>query len=675
MYVEITAKRAMFCNPLFKAERMSYPVPTPGAIIGTLQAVYWKPQMRYVIKRICVVNKPKFAIDLFHYNVSKFPSNEDNGQIRSENYLKDVRYCVEVEIELTGMDAKENNTVQKHEAILTSRLRKGQYFKTPYLGTRECVCDLSLADEMPESECKGEWPLGYMLHHVEHGDDGKARSVWYCPVMRDGMIDALERRKPDPLEEGDFLKNLINLYDMHGKELEMPELGFENAKITFEVVVSKDGILKEINPLQTTEKKKPYPKVMCVPKAGIKTINVVANFLWGNAEYLFLSDEKRKAFVKKMIDVCGTYQPEPVRSILAMYDKFDRERAEALLQTAGVQKENLVFRIEGSDGFVLDDPEVMECWRKWYSRERHGDKAFCVITGENSLVADKHPTVRGVYMAGSLARLLSMDLETASLSSYGYRGNENAPISQMASEKLHTALNYLLSRDEYKFDSDYGTTVFWARDSKVLMESLSAIVDHGKSFSTTIPEGEQFYMLELRGNGTGRIYVRQYERFEYGKDSKDRLEKFLVRAGCKTIRHDLLSQWEGRPAKSEKLERGYLLGRLFATMEQAEIDAQEESFDEVPSNFYKKYYRKTLSRPVASFARLHGLTRLHLAKVDYGLGKTYSEILRKLDKFIIPYPDSFSARDRMLFLAGYETQKKDLIAARWERIKKLKDAK
>ena len=51
---------ACFTRPEFKVERVSYDVPTPGALEGMLKSVYWKPAIRYVIDKIVVFNPIDF---------------------------------------------------------------------------------------------------------------------------------------------------------------------------------------------------------------------------------------------------------------------------------------------------------------------------------------------------------------------------------------------------------------------------------------------------------------------------------------------------------------------------------------------------------------------------------------------------------------------------------------
>lgn len=52
---------ACFTRSEFKVERVSYDVPTPGALEGILKSIYWKPAIRYVIDEIVVFNPIDFA--------------------------------------------------------------------------------------------------------------------------------------------------------------------------------------------------------------------------------------------------------------------------------------------------------------------------------------------------------------------------------------------------------------------------------------------------------------------------------------------------------------------------------------------------------------------------------------------------------------------------------------
>src|SRR3954452_11563090 len=59
--LHVWGERAAFNRPEMKVERVSYDVMTPSAARGVLEAIYWKPQMRWVIDRIHVLRPIRFT--------------------------------------------------------------------------------------------------------------------------------------------------------------------------------------------------------------------------------------------------------------------------------------------------------------------------------------------------------------------------------------------------------------------------------------------------------------------------------------------------------------------------------------------------------------------------------------------------------------------------------------
>lgn len=58
--IMIKGDYATFTRPEMKVERVSYDVPTPGALEGLIKSVYWKPAIRYVIDKIIIFNPITF---------------------------------------------------------------------------------------------------------------------------------------------------------------------------------------------------------------------------------------------------------------------------------------------------------------------------------------------------------------------------------------------------------------------------------------------------------------------------------------------------------------------------------------------------------------------------------------------------------------------------------------
>ena len=221
--IEVNGDFALFTRPEMKVERVSYDVPTPSAIEGMLKAVYWKPAIRYVVDRIVVFNPIEFTNirrnevnDKVSYAKVKSQMNKKGGDPvlytkeiinqRTAMVLKNVRYGIEFHFELTGLRCdKEDECEEKHYNIILRRLKNGQCFRQPCLGTREfSVKEIKLVDDFDLSEIsdklKGERDLGYMLYGLKFKDkiDGdwdkavfsdNADAVYYRPVMVNGIID------------------------------------------------------------------------------------------------------------------------------------------------------------------------------------------------------------------------------------------------------------------------------------------------------------------------------------------------------------------------------------------------------------------------------------------------------------------------------------------------------
>jgi CRISPR-associated protein Cas5d len=245
--VIVSGQRACFTRPEMKAERVSYDVPTPGALEGLLKSVYWKPAMRYVIDQIVVFNPIEFTSVRRNEVKSKVKGSKMKAQMkeaeearenpdktiktdpriytnsgnehtqRASMILKNVRYGVAFHIELTGLrcerENKECEPLKKHEAEFVRRCRKGQYFRQPCLGCTEFPAEIVLTDDFTQEkvcdENMGIHDLGYMLYKVCFRDGGhpihddwdtniysdEAESRFYRPVMRDGVIDVARYRE------------------------------------------------------------------------------------------------------------------------------------------------------------------------------------------------------------------------------------------------------------------------------------------------------------------------------------------------------------------------------------------------------------------------------------------------------------------------------------------------
>lgn len=205
---------ACFTRPEMKAERVSYDVITPSAARGLLEAIYWKPQIRWVIDRIHLLKPVRFTSVRRNELGCKMPTPsaaqmnggtttpigliiEDERQQRASLLLRDVAYLIEAHFELLDKTEAEG----KHLEMFNRRARKGQYFHHPYFGTREFPANFALIeteDAMPACELAPEErkkDFGFMLHDIEFDQDPSTKKVrattprFFRAEMKDGVIE------------------------------------------------------------------------------------------------------------------------------------------------------------------------------------------------------------------------------------------------------------------------------------------------------------------------------------------------------------------------------------------------------------------------------------------------------------------------------------------------------
>jgi len=191
---------ACFTRPEMKVERVSYDVMTPSAARGILEAIYWKPAIRWIIDQICVLNPIRFenlkrnelSSKVNLGNVKKAMKDgyppievfiEDDRQQRASMVLRDVAYVIEAHFEFSG---DEDKNPGKHKEIFDRRAFKGQYYHHPYLGCREFLAHFEPVEIIPPSFHKGEKDLGWMLHDIDFENNMEPK--FFRAVMRNGII-------------------------------------------------------------------------------------------------------------------------------------------------------------------------------------------------------------------------------------------------------------------------------------------------------------------------------------------------------------------------------------------------------------------------------------------------------------------------------------------------------
>ncbi|MGB3330925.1 MAG: type I-C CRISPR-associated protein Cas5c [Thermomicrobiales bacterium] len=199
--VKVWGPFACFTRPELKVERVTYPVMTPTAARGVLEAIFWKPEFRWSIREIAVI-RPIAYTGIMRNEVNTrasersarawekagsggFVASEDRAQ-RNTLALKDVAYIIRADIDLRpGIDAPE----AKYRDQFRRRVARGQCFAQPYLGCREFSAFFAepTAEDTPLDL---SMKLGRMLLDLDFaaGRSGEARPRFFDAQLDRGVM-------------------------------------------------------------------------------------------------------------------------------------------------------------------------------------------------------------------------------------------------------------------------------------------------------------------------------------------------------------------------------------------------------------------------------------------------------------------------------------------------------
>lgn len=222
--LHVSGPFACFTRPEMKVERVSYDVMTPSAARGILEAIHWKPAIRWVVDAIHVLKPIRFqsirrnevgAKASFAGARSAMRRGDVNGlalrvdktrQQRASTVLVDVAYVIAAHFEMTAKDRPQDSPA-KHLDMFNRRAAKGQAFAQPVLGTREFDARFALVPEgaptpVPEETAGlgfGEpRDLGFMLWDIDHAAPGKP-SMFFRARLADGVVAVPQPGSPEIL--------------------------------------------------------------------------------------------------------------------------------------------------------------------------------------------------------------------------------------------------------------------------------------------------------------------------------------------------------------------------------------------------------------------------------------------------------------------------------------------
>jgi CRISPR-associated protein Csd1 len=114
-----------------------------------------------------------------------------------------------------------------------------------------------------------------------------------------------------------------------------------------------------------------WPDGYVVPQGPKKSVNIAANFLWGNTAYVLGADEKGKpqrtaacnaAFKELHHQLLNSVSDEGGEAVLAFLSSWIPEDAQKLADWQAMLTGNLAFQLDGDRQFVHERPEMKRVW-------------------------------------------------------------------------------------------------------------------------------------------------------------------------------------------------------------------------------------------------------------------------------------------------------------------------
>jgi CRISPR-associated protein Csd1 len=253
----------------------------------------------------------------------------------------------------------------------------------------------------------------------------------------------------------------------------MPSFGTSIEPISFALVLGEDGSLRMIEDLREQSGKKLRPRKMPVPAAVTRTSGVKANFLWDKAAYVFGADgdgpseRNHQCFsaFNDLLQTVGKDIDDPGFSAVRRFlENWERERSEETIARYQAWEEvcsaNLVFRLDGTRGFIHDRQPVQREWLKYRQSNTDVPLVQCLITGERDIpLARVHTPIKGVR-GGKTSGGYIVSFNASAFVSYH---QDKASVAETSAFAYTTALNALLAGDSrQKIIVGDATYVFWA---------------------------------------------------------------------------------------------------------------------------------------------------------------------------------------------------------------------
>ena len=204
--VKVEGDLACFTRPEMKVERVSYPVMTPTAAKGILEAICWKPEFTWRVEEIQAL-KPIRYTSLVRNEIGSrqtvqtarrwqrdgggFDATDSRNRAQRHTIaLRDVAYVIKAQVVVKN----ESEDPAKYRDQFRRRVNAGRCFATPYLGCREFWAMFSAPDGT-ENPINVTEDLGSMLLDLTYAPQGNGGAT---PRFFNARLEQGVLRIPQP---------------------------------------------------------------------------------------------------------------------------------------------------------------------------------------------------------------------------------------------------------------------------------------------------------------------------------------------------------------------------------------------------------------------------------------------------------------------------------------------
>ncbi len=292
-----------------------------------------------------------------------------------------------------------------------------------------------------------------------------------------------------------ILQALNHYYDRMDARGEVEAPGTTREKISFAVSLDENGTPVDVVDLREQAGKRQVPRLLAVPAAVKRTAGILPNLFWDKSAYVLghtagpdkRTAQEHAAFRDRHLALLGNSDDAGLAALDRFLRNWQPERFDAAPFSPDMLDTNIVFRLEGEQGFVHQRPAALALLAGAGGEKTPAAGRLCLVTGRRAPPARLHPSIKGVEGAQSSgAALVSFNLNA--FESYGKSQGDNAPVSEAAAARYGVALNSLLDRNSRnRIRIGDATVVFWAETEGVGEPAAEAAEDIFAGIFTDTP--------------------------------------------------------------------------------------------------------------------------------------------------------------------------------------------